>query len=170
MQPGTHLISSNSRETTKCININRGLIEVVLVPRRGFQPLKWLTCDSVKRGSPHPGFAISHVTPEEMTTISHNSSEDVTFLTDEQALWVACVCVRMCEARFYLLYLRGLCSQDVWACSDRAEENFFCARCLHVRVKVKVKSNRIINVAAFYIMLNQTPELLPLEDQLSNLI
>lgn len=72
IQSGTHLISSNSRETTKCTNINGGLIEVVLVPRRGFQPLKWLTCDSVWRGNPQPGFAILCVTPEKMTTISHN--------------------------------------------------------------------------------------------------
>lgn len=99
IQSGTHLISGNSRETTKCININGGLIEVVLVPRRGFQPLKWLTCDSVRRGSPQPGFAISYVTPEKMTTISHNSSEDVTSLTDEQALWAACVCVCLSDAR-----------------------------------------------------------------------
>ncbi len=42
--------------------------------------------------------------------------------------------------------------------------------CVCVYYKVKVKSSRIINVAAFYIMLNQTLELLPLEDQLSNLI
>ena len=98
IQPGTHLISSNSRETTKCININGGLIEVVLVPCRCFQPLKWLTCDSVGRGGPEPRFGISYVTPEKMTTISHNSSEDVTFLTDEQALWAACV--RVLQARF----------------------------------------------------------------------
>lgn len=98
IQSGTHLISDNSRETTKCININGGLIEVVLVPRLGLQPLKWLTCDSVRRGSPQSGFAISYVTSEKMTTISHNSSEDVTSLTDEQALWAACV--RVCEARF----------------------------------------------------------------------
>lgn len=49
---GTHLISSNSRETTKCININGGLIEVVLVPRRDFQPLKWLMCETARRRGP----------------------------------------------------------------------------------------------------------------------
>lgn len=43
-------------------------------------------------------------------------------------------------------------------------------RCPHVHIRVKVKSNRIINVAAFHTMLNQILELLPPEDQLSNLI
>lgn len=92
IQPGTHLISNNSRETTKCININGGLIEVVLVPRRGFQPPKWLTCDTVRRRGPTVRFTILYVTQQKMTTSPHNSSEDVTFLTDEQALcvWVCC--------------------------------------------------------------------------------
>lgn len=31
-----------------------------------------------------PGFAIFYVTPEMMTTASHNSCEDVTMLTDER--------------------------------------------------------------------------------------
>lgn len=73
-----------------------------MVPRRGFQPLKWLMCDSVRRGSPQPELAISNVTPEKMATISLNSSEDVTFLTDEQALWAMCVC--MCETGFSYTY------------------------------------------------------------------
>lgn len=70
---------------------------------------------------------------------------------------------------------------DVLACphGDTAD---FCVRlclcecacvnptCVHVHFKLKVKSSRIINVVAFYIMLNQTLELLPLENQLSKLI
>lgn len=95
IQSGTHLISSSSRETTKCININGGLIEVALGPRRGFQPLKWLMCG---RGSPQPNFTILSLTPQKMTTISHNSSEDVTFLTDERALRAASV--RLFQAWF----------------------------------------------------------------------
>lgn len=43
--------------------------------------------------------------------------------------------------------------------------------CVGTHFKVKVKSSWIINVAAFFLMmLNQTLELLPLENQLSKLI
>lgn len=43
--------------------------------------------------------------------------------------------------------------------------------CVCVHFKVKVNSSWIINVAAFFLMmLNQTLELLPLENQLSKLI
>lgn len=110
-----------------------------------------------------------------MTTISHNSSEDVTSLTDEQALWAACV--RVCEARFS--YTSEDCLvRTFWPVLIGMRMIFVsvCALLYTCQVsklalkKVKVKSNRIINDASFYIMLNQTLELLPLEDQLSNLI
>lgn len=70
-----------------------------------------------------------------------------------------------CQVKWYGPVLTG--PQQISVCVRALT----CLRC-HMRVhfKVKVKSSRIINVAAFYIMLNQTLELLPLEDQLSNLI
>lgn len=77
--------------------------------------------------------------------------------------------------------MQGLSDDAVLACPRRDTTDFCVGLCVsmrthlhvrgvHVHFKVKVKSSRIINVAAFYIMLNQTLELLPLEDQLSNLI
>lgn len=178
-QPGTHLISSNSRETTKCININGGLIEVILVPRRAFQPLKRLMCDSVRGRDPQPGFAISCVTRETMTTVSHNSSEDVTFLTDEKALWAACVSV------IGLVILVRTDQSGHVSLSSQQYNRFFSffymkihtyvkestrVRRAHVHVKVKVKIQHDNECRCFLYNVKPNLEPLPLEDQLSSLI
>lgn len=56
------------------------------------------------------------MTPEMMTTDSHNSREDVTLLTDEQALWAACVHVS--ESRFiypWKDHLLWTISEEYWS-------------------------------------------------------
>lgn len=108
-------------------------------------------------------FTILYVTPEMMATDSHNSCEDVTVVTDEWALWAACVHVSQSrfiypwKGRLLRTVLQGILPFGFLFCSILCVN---CKRChALVCIKVKVKSSRIINAATFDIMLN--PETAP---------
>lgn len=83
------------------------------------------------------------------------------------------VCVHMCEAIGLSVLPRTVQGGRFGLPSQGYSRFLWYTRmcvCLHMHYKVKVKSNWIFNVVAFYIMLSQTLALLPLENQLSKLI
>lgn len=160
---GTHLISSNSRETTKCININGGLIEVVLVPRRDFQPLKWLTWETARRRGPAASvchFArdpwwwwqptpIIHVKMSPCWQMNRPCGQPVcTSATQGLSILGSISCYVLSSKEFCTLgpYFARLCVLTV--------KDVMCSY-----ASVKVKSRRIIKASTFDVMLN--PESAP---------